>query len=152
MKRILGLLAALLFAASQPAIAAPVPYVTAPTGTYTEAVNDAIQNVNGVLPFAQPTASCTGTTAQTCNGVRIAVSVTGLTTAHGALAAANTVTDSSVSASSQVFCQVMGYAGTGSPIAVNVVPGAGSFVMQIQNNDPSAALNATVITDCMVYN
>jgi hypothetical protein len=153
MKRIIGLLAALLtFAAPVLALAAPVPYVTQATGTYQEAVNDAIANVNGVLPASQPTVSCTGTTTQTCNGIRIAVSVTSLTTAHGALATANTVTDSSVSASSQIFCQVMGYAGTGTPIVVNVVPGTGSFVMQIQNNDPSAALNATVTTICFVYN
>lgn len=155
MKRLFaGLLASLaVFALSAlPALAVPAGYVTGPTGTYTEAVNDAIANVNAVLPSAQPLVSCTGTTTATCQGIRIAASYTGLTTAAGATAALQTVTDASVTANSQVFCQVMGYAGTGNPNVVNVIPGSGSFTYQIQNSAASAALNATVVTSCMVYN
>lgn len=151
MKRFLGLLAA-LFLAAAPAFAGPVAYVTAPTGTYTEAVNDAIANVNAALPSAQSTTFCTGTTTTTCQGLRLAASYTGLTTAAGITSSAQTVTDASVVASSQLICQVNGYAGTGNPVALNVVPGAGSFTYQIENTHATAALNATVVTVCLVYN
>ncbi len=151
MKRFLGLLAALLFATG-PAFAAPAAYVTGPTGTYTEAVNDAIANVNAVLPSAQTPVACTGTTTATCQGVRIAASITGLTTAAGVTATAQTVTDASVAANSNMLCQVNGYGGTGNPVALNVVPGAGSFTYQIENTHATAALNATVTTFCMIYN
>lgn len=151
MKRFLGLLAALLICG--PAFAAPAAYVTQPTGTYTEAVNDAIANVNAALPSAQSVVSCTGTTTSTCQGTNIQVSITGLTTADaGVVSAAMTVTDASVTAGSAVFCQVMGYAGTGVPYDAVVIPGAGSFTFVIQNNSASAALNATVVSRCMIYN
>ncbi len=153
MKRFMGLLAYLAaLAISAPAFAAPAAYVTGPTGTYTEAVNDAIANVNAVLPGSQTTATCTGTTTATCQGIRIAASYTGLTTAAGVTSTAQTVTNASVSASSQIFCQVNGYAGTGNPVALNIVPGAGSFTYQIENTHASAALNATVVTVCTVNN
>ena len=85
-------------------------------------------------------------------GVRFAASYTGLTTAAGVTSAAQTVTDTSVALASMIVCQVNGYGGTGNPVAVNVVPAAGSFTYQIQNTHASAALNATVTTDCIVYN
>lgn len=151
MKRFLGLLVALLFAAA-PAFAAPLAYINSPMDTPQGLVNTAIQEYNKSAPLAQTAATCTGTTTATCQGIRIAASTTGLTTAAGVTATAQTVTDASVTAASQIFCQTMGYGGTGNPVAVNVVPGAGSFTYQIQNTHASAALNATVVTVCFVYN
>ena len=152
MKLLRALAPLILLALAPMALAAPVPYLTGPTGTYTEAVNDAIANVNATLPSTSPTTACTGTTTATCQGIRIAASYTGLTTAATVTSAAQTVTDASVATGSQMFCQVNGYAGTGNPNAVNVIPGAGSFTYQIQNSHASAALNATVTTVCFVYN
>ena len=153
MKRFLSIgaaLAALSMAAS--VAAAPLAYVSAPFDTVNAAVNSVVQNYNSVSPSAQYTSSCTGTTTSTCQGLKIATSYTGLTTAAGVTSAAQTVTDASVTAASILICQVNGYAGTGNPNAVNVVPGAGSFTYQVQNSHASAALNATVVTACLVYN
>ena len=152
MKRILGLLAAFLFAVSTPAFAAPLPYNNNPLDTIQGAINTTVASFNSSYPEAAYITACSGTTTATCQGTRLNISVTGLTTAHGALASAMTVTDASVTASSQIICQPQLYAGTGTPIDVNVIPGAGSFTFQVQNNDPSAALNATVVSACLVYN
>ena len=152
MKRFLGLLAALLFAAA-PAFAAPVPYVNTPLDTPQAMINTALQGVNAAFPTTQSTVSCTGTTTATCNGTRIAVSITGLTTAAaGVLSAQVTVTDSSVTASSQIVCFVNGYAGTGVPVSALPVAGAGSFTFYVQNTANAAALNATVVNTCLIYN
>lgn len=154
--RALAFLAALGLAvlgfASTPVFAAPASYVNSPMDTPQALVNSAITNVNAVLPSAQSLIACTGTTTATCNGTRIAASYTGLTTAAGVTSAAQAVTDSSVAAGSEVFCQVMNYGGTGNPIAVNVVVTASTITYQIQNTHASAALNATVVTHCYVFN
>lgn len=156
MKRIAALLGFFLvfFAvpAVLPAFAAPLAYINTPMDTINAGLNTVISEYNAASPAAQYTSSCTGTTAATCPGLRIAASYTGLTTAAGVTSAAQTVTDTSVTAASMIFCQVNGYAGTGNPVAVNVVPAAGSFTYQVQNTHASAALNATVVTMCLVYN
>lgn len=148
-----GAVAALALAgALAPAVAAPIPYITAPFETPNGSTNALIQNLNTAQPFAVPASACTGTTTSTCNGLKILTSYTGLTTAAGVTSAAQTVTNSSVTASSILICDVVGYAGTGNPRVTNVIPGAGSFTYLIQNTHASAALNATVTTGCLVYN
>jgi hypothetical protein len=80
------------------------------------------------------------------------VTITGLTTAASTLSAAMTVTDANVLASTnQVMCQTQGYAGTGIPVAVNIVPGTGSVAFNIQNVSTGAALNANVVVACVVF-
>lgn len=97
--------------------------------------------------------TCTGTTTATCNAQRAVISITGLATAASTLSATMTVTDTSVAAAtSMVLCQVNGYAGTGIPVAVNVIPGTGSFTMAVQNVSTGAALNATVPISCFAIN
>lgn len=155
MKRILGLLASLVFlAAPIAALAAPIPYYNQPFSSVQDAVNSGIiLPLNQTMPFAQPTVACSGTTTATCQGLKLAVSVTGLSTAAGGVSsAAMTVTDASVTASSVILCNTNGYAGTGNPITALIVPGAGSFTFVVTNVASSGALNATVVNDCMVFN
>lgn len=145
-----GFIFALVFGAA--AFAAPLPYINTPMDTINAGLNTVISEYNGASPSAAYQTSCTGTTTATCTGVRFAASYTGLTTAAGVTSAAQTVTNTSVTAASQIICQVNGYAGTGNPLDVNVVPGAGSFTYQVQNTHATAALNATVISACIVFN
>lgn len=152
MKRFPALAIAALFALASPAFAAPLAYINTPMDTINQGLNTVIQEINQGLPSTAYTVACTGTTTSTCQGTRLAVSVTGLTTAAGVTAAAMTVTDASVVAASQIFCQPNAYAGTGNPIDVNIVPAAGSFTFQVQNTHATAALNATVVNVCFVYN
>ena len=150
MKRLAAALA-LSFIAST-AIAAPLPaYNPAPF----EAVGAQFQDLYGAVNAQAQSATlttCTGTTTATCQGLRLAISTTGLTTAAGVVSANVTGTDASVAATSQVICSVNGYAGTGVPGDVLIVPGAGSFTFAIQNTDGAAALNATVVSKCVVFN
>lgn len=155
MKRFLALaLATFMLAFSAlPAAANPLAFINTPMDTINAGLNTVIQEINAGLPSAQYTVACTGTTTATCQGTRLSVSITGLTTADaGAVSAAMTVTDASVVASSQIICQVVGYAGTGVPYDAVVIPAAGAFSFVIQNNSASAALNATVVNVCFVYN
>lgn len=152
MLRFLGLLAAFLLTAA-PSFASPLPYYNQPLDTPNSAANAVVASVNTSMPAAQTLVACTGTTTSTCQGTRINVSITGLTTADaGAVSAAMTVTDASVTAASQIICNVIGYAGTGVPYDAIITPAAGSFSFVIQNNSASAALNATVISACLVFN
>lgn len=152
MKRLLALLSAFVLMFAVPAFAAPLPYINTPMDTINAGLNAVIQEINGAVPSTTYTVTCTGTTTSTCQGIRLNVSVTGLTTAAGVTAAAMTVTDASVTAASQIFCQPNLYAGAGNPVDVNIVPAAGSFAFQVQNTHASAALNATVVNVCFVYN
>ena len=154
MKRILGLLAAFsLLWAAVPAFAAPIPYYTGPNDVPNVMVNQAIFNTNAAFPTTQPAVACTGTTTATCQGLNLLISTTSLTTAAGGtLAAAMTVTDASVTASSTIVCSVNGYGGAGAPGVANIVPAAGTFTMQVINSAVSGALNATVVAHCLVYN
>lgn len=152
-QRFLGLLAAALLVLLAPAAyASPIAYVTGPNDVPNVMVNQAILNINSNLAQAQQLTACSGTTTATCIGLRTNVSITGLITAASTLSATMTVTDTSVTASSQIICAVNGYAGTGIPVAVNIVPGAGSFTFAIQNVSTGAALNATVTTACQIQN
>lgn len=139
---------------SSAALAAPIPYSTVniPADTPQAPSIALIANLNAGSPVYASTSTCTGTTTATCTGTRFVVSYSGLTTAAGVTATAQTVTNTSVTAASIIFCQSNGYAGTGNPIIANVIPGAGSFTYLIQNTHASAALNATVPTACFVYN
>lgn len=143
-------IASLAFATA--AMASPLTYLNTPFDTPNSAANAAIALYNAAAPAAAYTTSCTGTTTSTCSGLKIVTSYSGLTTAAGVTSAAQTVTNTSVTASSLIFCQVNGYAGTGNPVALNIIPGAGSFTYQLENTHASAALNATVPTACLVYN
>lgn len=153
MKRFLGLLAAFLFAvAPVVAFANPLPYYNQPFDTPNSAVNAVIAAANANVAALSYTSTCSGTTTATCVGLRNLVSITGLTTAGTAVSATMTVTDASVTAASQVICNVVQYGGAGVPNAVLVVAAAGSYSFAIQNSAASAALNATVVTACYVYN
>lgn len=153
MRRLIALvLAAFALIAPPVAFAAPIPYFNGPYDTVQNALNTVIASINTASPATAYTATCTGTTTSTCQGLRLQVSITGLSTAATAVSAAMVVTDASVSASSQIFCQPTLYAGTGVPNDVNIVPGAGSFSYQVQNNAAAAALNATVVSNCFVNN
>jgi len=153
MKRfLLTCLTAFALAAALPALASPVAYVNAPMSTPQELVNTAISNINSSISSAAPLVTGSGTTAITASGLRTQISITGLTTAAGVTSATTTVTNTSVAASSLIFCQANGYGGTGNPTPVNIVPGVGSFTLAVQNTHASAALNATVPISCMVYN
>jgi hypothetical protein len=153
MKLFRGLLAALLMLAAAPAFASPLAYYNQPLDTPNSAANAVVTSINANNALQAPLVACTGTTTATCQGTRINVSVTGLTTADaGVVSAAMTVTDASVTAASQIYCNVIGYAGTGVPYDAVITPGAGSFTFVIQNNSASAALNATVVSACLVSN
>lgn len=153
MKRLfLSLAAIAMLLAPTLAFALPVPYVTTPFDTPNQTVNTALASMNtSQAPFAS-LVTATGTTTSTAQSLRITVSVTGLTTAASTLSAAMTVTDASVAANSQVFCQTQAYAGTGVPIVVNITPAAGTVAFNIQNVSTGAALNATVQVACIVFN
>ena len=142
---------ALLFAPVA-AFAAPLAYQSAPFDTINAGLNSVIQSYNLAAPSAQYTVSCTGTTTSTCSGLKIVTSYSGLTTAAGVTSAAQTVTNTSVTAASLITCVANGYGGTGNPMIANIIPGAGSFTYVIQNTHASAALNATVPVFCLVYN
>jgi len=155
MKHILAFLCSLAvvtLAAFTPAFAGPIPYNNSVFDTPNQVVNSVIANLNATqAPFAT-LVTASGTTTATATGQRANVSVTGLSTAASGTSATMTVTDTAVTASSQVFCQPNGYAGTGIPVIVNVVPGAGTFTFAVQNVSTSAALNATVTAACIVFN
>lgn len=144
-------LAVLLFVPTL-ALANPLLYINTPLDTVQATVNAAIANLNSVSPQYQYTFACSGTTTATCTGIRALVSVTGLTTAAGVTSATMTVTDTPVTAASQINCFVSNYTGAGNPLAVDVLAAAGSFTFAVQNTHASAALNATVPVACFVYN
>lgn len=146
-------LALLSGGAPTPAAAAPLSYCNTSIDTVQAVINSCvITPLNSSLTSTQYVTSASGTTAITAQGLRVIASTTGLTTAAGVTSATITVTDASVTAVSQVFCQAMAYGGTGNPMPVDIVPAAGSFSYAIQNTHASAALNATVPISCMVYN
>jgi len=134
------------------AFASPVPYVTGIFDTPNAVVNTAVASINAAQAPAASLVTASGTTTSTAQGLRVTISVTGLSTAASTLSAAMTVTDASVAANSQVICNTNGYAGTGVPVVVNIVPAAGSFAFNIQNVSTGAALNATVTAACLVFN
>jgi hypothetical protein len=123
------------------------------TGTDTNVALNLLTKGSGNVKLGIATAAtCSGTTTATCQGQRFTVTITGLTTAASTLSAAMTVTDANVLASTnQVMCQTQGYAGTGIPVAVNIVPGTGSVAFNIQNVSTGAALNANVVVACVVF-
>ena len=65
------------------AIAAPLPYLNTPFETPNSAANAVITAYNAAVPGAAYTTACTGTTTATCQGLKIAASYTGLTTRRG---------------------------------------------------------------------
>jgi hypothetical protein len=134
--------------------ASPISYstVNVPLDSPQALAASVITAVNSSSPAYAYTATCSGTTTATCTGSRIVVTVTGLTTAAGVTSAAMAVTDTSVTASSIVFCQGLGYGGTGNPMPVVVVPTASTITFKVQNTHASAALNADVPVACFVYN
>ena len=145
-------LGALALMSALPSLAGPLPYVTSVFDTPNATVNQLVTSLNTTSPSFATVVAGSGTTTVTASGLRTLVSITGLTTAAGVTSATVTVTNTSVTAASMVFCMANGYAGTGNPMPVNVVPAAGSFTFAIQNTHASAALNATVPVACLVYN
>jgi hypothetical protein len=137
------------------AFAASIPLLSGPQdpSQLNATINNLIVQMNAVYGLGVPL-SASGTTAATCNALRCTISVTGLVTADaGALSAVMTVTNTMVTASSTVHCQVNGYGGTtGVPTVVNVTPAAGSFGFQVQNTSTTQALNGTVSAGCVVFN
>lgn len=156
MKRLLALGLAtlsLLAAPLAPAFAAPLPYINSPMDTPQALVNQLITSININQPESNVFNTCSGTTTATCLGLRFQVSITGLSTAAGGTtSAAMVVTDTSITAASQVLCQVNGYSGTGQPVATAIVPAAGSVSVSVTNVAASGALSATVPIECLVFN
>lgn len=134
------------------ALANPIPYNNSPLDTVQATVNSVVTSLNAVTPAYNYVSACSGTTTATCQGIRVTVSVTGLTTAAGVTSATMTVTDASAVAASQVNCFVGNYAGTGNPVPVQVLASSTGFSFAIENTHASAALNATVPVVCFVYN
>lgn len=90
--------------------------------------------------------------ASTANGERFVITTEALTTAAAAVFT-ETVTNSSVTASSLVLCSVgLGTNTTGSPALTTVTPASGSVVVKIQNVAGAAALNGTLTIGCRVSN
>ena len=135
------------------ATANPATVPCTATGTDTNVGISLIAKGSGVVRLgSSAVATCSGTTTATCQGQRVVVSVTGLSTAAGAESAAMVVTDAvAVSASSIVQCQVNGYSGTGKPLIYNVTAGTGSFQFTVLNVAVSGSLNATVPVACVVF-
>ena len=154
MKLFRGLLAIIAAAAlSVPAFASPLSYYNQPLDTPNSAANAVVASVNANNALQASLVAASGTTTSTATGTRLQISVTGLTTvAAGATSAAMTVTDTSVTLASLIFCSVNIYAGTGVPIPTNIIPAAGSFSFTITNVAASGALNATVPVSCLVSN
>lgn len=136
------------------ALAGPAAYVNAPFSTPNELVNGVIATLNGPtgLPSLQILSTCSGTTTATCQGLKVQVSVTGLTTAAGVTSATMTVTDALAAVASNIVCAASNYGGAGNPMPVDVVAAAGTFTFAVQNTHATAALNATVPVVCFVYN
>ena len=155
MKRLIAAIlaiATLAMAPLAPAFANPISSINTPLDTVQATVNTLVNTLNTNTPAYQYTVACSGTTTATCTGIRTLVSITGLTTAAGVTSATMTVTDTAVTAASQINCFVANYGGAGNPLAVDVLAAAGSFSYAIENTHASAALNATVPTACYVYN
>lgn len=148
----LALCAVAMFSVPSAALAAPLTYYNSPMSSVQDVANAVVTGYNNTQTGAAPLVTATGTTAATATGLRVTVSVTGLSTAASTLSATMTVTDTLVTAASQINCQVNGYAGTGIPVVVNVVPAAGSYAFNIQNVSTGAALNATVAAACQIFN
>jgi len=152
MKRLLASVAAIgLLLSASLAYAAPLPYPTAPMDTVQAAANAVVTTINTNLAPAQTLNVCSGGTPVTCQGLRINLSITGLTTAASTLSAAQTITDASVVATSQITCSGAG-SSTGAPVIVNVTPAAGSFTLQVQNTATAAALTSPLTTNCIIFN
>lgn len=148
----LALCAAAAFSVPGIALASPLTYYNSPMSSVQDVANSIIQSINATSPTAAALSTASGTTTATAVGFRNTVSVTGLTTAASTLSAAMTVTNTVVAVASQVLCNTNGYAGTGVPVVVNIVPAAGSYAFNIQNVSTGAALNATVPVACLVVN
>jgi len=119
------------------------------------AVNKAADQLDGTAAIT-PSCVVTGSaSAATCNGVKGVVTTASLTTA-ALTSAAYTITNSSVTAASQVSCQLQGYSGVlftaGEPAIMTCVPGAGSIVANIGNLHASVALGGTLTIGFRVTN
>lgn len=103
--------------------------------------------------YANGGAIVTGTSASgavTANGERVFITTESLTTAAGAVFT-ETLTDSSVAASSVVLCSVgNGTNSAGTPALANITPASGSAVIKVQNIHASAALNGTLTIACRI--
>jgi len=84
--------------------------------------------------------------AVTINAQAGVITTGSLSTASGANATAITLTNSFITASSVILCQLMGGTNTTLGVTFNAVPGAGSATITITNgNVAAAALNGTLI-------
>jgi hypothetical protein len=95
------------------------------------------------------TDSCTatGTTPQTCNGMRGVVTTGTLTTA-AATASSYVINNNKALASSVVLCFLQAYSGTlvtnGYPTLFSCAPGAGTITVNFANTHAANALNGTL--------
>ncbi len=137
-------------ASSGLAAASPLPYVTAPLDTVQAAANAVITTINANSAPQAILTTCSGATPVTCNGTRIIVSLTGLTTAASTTSAVQTVNDASVNASSVANCSAG--AGAGSPILNNLTEGAGTLTFAVRNTDTAVALTSPLTIQCLIFN
>jgi hypothetical protein len=154
MKRIFSTLVAIAsLAFASVAAASPAAYVNTPLDTVQATVNAAIANINAASPaLAVNQTGTSSSNAVTINGVRGTITTEALTTAAAATFT-ETLTNSSITAASQVFVTVgLGTSSTGVPVLTTVTPAAGSVVIIIQNNHASAAFNGTLKISFQVVN
>ena len=154
MKKIIAAIAAfgaLAFAGM--AAAAPCAYVTAPLDTVQAAANSVITQVNACIPTAAPFQTVTGSAgAATLNGVKGTITTESVSTAASSTYT-ETLTNSSINASSIMLATVgYGTATTGVPVVASVVTSAGQAVIKIQNVSTGAAFNGTLVIDFLVVN
>ena len=120
-------------------------------GTPTDGTFAALTSTSVKVDTGTKTAAATGTTTATAtlNKNSGVVTSASLTTAAGATWVL-TLTNSAVAATSIVLATV-GTAGTGQPTIANVVPGAGSVAITVQNIHASAAFNNTISVSFVVF-
>lgn len=86
--------------------------------------------------------------AATANGERVVITTEALTTAAAAIFT-ETLTNSSIVATSVVLCSVgQGTNTTDGPTVMTITPAAGSVVIKVKNTHASAALNGTLTIAC----
>jgi hypothetical protein len=148
----LALAASLMFVAA-PALAAPLAYQNSPFSTPQELANGVITAINAGMPTAATNQTATGSAgASTLNGTRGTITTEALSTAAGGTFT-ETITNSSITAASQVFVTIgNGTNSAGQPALATVTPAAGSVVLKIQNIHASAALNGTLAIGFLVVN
>lgn len=107
------------------------------------------------LQGGAPCTVAASSNAGTCNGKQGVYTTGSLSTAHGAAATAQVISNTSVAATSVVQCTVNGYSGVvgtnGIPVVI-CVPTAGTITATVANSADTNALSGTVGIGFTVFN